>query len=420
MLHVIAGVPAGSGMAESVPTLCRYLCLQGLDVTLVTTLNDPENEAVMFAQAVGVKIIRFPLSWPRAAYFSWQMLQGLRAFCVAADVVHVHGAWTFPVWWGGMCARWGGRPLVRSTRGSFQANALKHSALRKKIFGYWERYSLKCSSRIHVTSTDEQHNVFNYIYKNSEWMQEKAKITIIPNGVETVALKHSGIENNKKAVKPTESIRHVLYLGRMHPLKGLDWLVDAWTHVVPDHPRWHLLLVGADEMGMHAKLAKKIEQLWSRLEKDMCIQTIIDTQVCKKIEQKEVTRESKLSRCGIFFSKPIFGREKVQLLHDVDIVVLPSRSENFGIVVAEALAAGVPVIATKGTPWEELVAERCGWWVDEGIKPLVDALCEAMNLADEERHEMGENGRRLMGRKYNWETVSNQMIELYETVLRHG
>jgi len=189
---------------------------------------------------------------------------------------------------------------------------------------------------------------------------------------------------------------------------------------------------------------------------------------------------------------PVYGQEKHAVMRAADLFVLPTYNENFGITVAEALAASVPVITTKGAPWAELLGQqaglaerqnsgvaewqdsgvaewqnsrdegrgkstpiispairaslvtpatpatqtapaipaisvkqatpaiaangRCGWWVDVGVEPLTEALHEALNLTDEERHAMGENGRRLVEAKYQWETVAAKMAEVYSGV----
>jgi glycosyltransferase involved in cell wall biosynthesis len=211
----------------------------------------------------------------------------------------------------------------------------------------------------------------------------------------------------------------VLYLGRLHPLKGLEMLVEAWGRLhdaqhqspQPSMEHWRLVIAGPDEQGTLAALERQSREL-GHME-------------------------------SIDFAGPVYGEEKERLLDAADIFVLPTRSENFGIVVAEALAAGVPVITTKGAPWAELLGQdscddsvvvrerikgagvkgervkkevgggRCGWWVEVGVEPLTEALREAMSLTDEERWAMGENGRRLVEKKYRWEAVAEQMMELY-------
>jgi glycosyltransferase involved in cell wall biosynthesis len=100
--------------------------------------------------------------------------------------------------------------------------------------------------------------------------------------------------------------------------------------------------------------------------------------------------------------------------------VLPSKSENFGMVVAEALAARTPVITTKGAPWQELETHRCGWWIDMGVESLIEALEKAMSHSPVELHEMGRRGRQLVEEKYTWDRVAGQMIEVYEWLLGRG
>jgi glycosyltransferase involved in cell wall biosynthesis len=100
--------------------------------------------------------------------------------------------------------------------------------------------------------------------------------------------------------------------------------------------------------------------------------------------------------------------------------VLPSKSENFGMVVPEALLRKIPVIASKGTPWQELDTHNAGWWIDIGVEPLVKTLIEAMNMKPEDLGIMGKNGRLLVEQNYNIEVVSKKMIELYDWVLNKG
>ena len=106
--------------------------------------------------------------------------------------------------------------------------------------------------------------------------------------------------------------------------------------------------------------------------------------------------------------------QKVAAYRHADLFVLPTFSENFGVVVAEALSHGLPVITTRGAPWADLETHGCGWWVDIGVEPLAEALREAMSLTDEERRAMGENGRRMVEAKYRWESVAQEMEKVYK------
>ena len=116
------------------------------------------------------------------------------------------------------------------------------------------------------------------------------------------------------------------------------------------------------------------------------------------------------------FPGPLYGEEKRRALAEADLFALPSRTENFGIAVAEALAAGLPVITTKATPWIEIEG-TAGWRVDVNADVIAHALAAAMRLSDEERTAMGQRGRELVAAKYQWETVGRAMAGLYESLL---
>lgn len=128
------------------------------------------------------------------------------------------------------------------------------------------------------------------------------------------------------------------------------------------------------------------------------------------------------------FTGPLNDDAKWDAYDRADLFVLPTYSENFGIVVAEALWAGVPVITTKGTPWSELEEYKCGKWIDlpaEGSNPstmeaLDEALVSVMAMSDAERSEMGKRGRKLVEEKYTWDAVCKAMVGGYEDVLNHG
>ena len=110
---------------------------------------------------------------------------------------------------------------------------------------------------------------------------------------------------------------------------------------------------------------------------------------------------------------------RAALYREADLLVLPTFSENFGVVVAEALAAGVPVITTRGAPWADLETHGCGWWIETGVAPLVLALREALALSDDERRAMGERGLAYV-RRYDWDVIAAETLALYRWVLGQG
>ncbi len=377
ILHVIAGLPpAGGGLSELVPRLALEAARQGNCVTIATVANadEPLSTTAEAAAAGGVRIVRFAPSAPRALFFSWAMRRGLPELVESADLVHLHSNWTFPVWWGGHCALQAGRPLVMSPHGCLDPVRLAHSAWKKRLAGIFDRRILRQASAIHATSEPERDWIEKYLGKGPG-------IVLIPGGVELPALPQI-----PPGPKPTDRVRQVLSLGRLHPLKGLDLLLDAWntaTTSLSSGERWQLLIAGPDEQGMRLRLE---------------------------------TQARSLGLANVVFAGPLYGADKARALAEADLFVLPSRSENFGIVVAEALAAGLPAITTKAAPWSEIEG-GCGWWVDVNARGIARALTEALQLSDEERLAMGSRGRTLVAGRYQWSAISRDMIEVYRALV---
>jgi glycosyltransferase involved in cell wall biosynthesis len=194
---------------------------------------------------------------------------------------------------------------------------------------------------------------------------------LIPNGID-IPPKTSTLESGPPFT--------ALYLGRIHPKKGLKQLVAAWAFVEKEFTQWRLRIVGPSE-NQHA------EELQSLV--------------------------AALGLRHVSFEAPLFGPEKLAAYRTAAVSVLPTLNENFGLVVAEALAAGTPVICTKGAPWAGLVTEQCGWWIDHGVEPLAAALRTAMTTSQQLRTEMGQRGRDWMLREFSWERVARDMAATY-------
>jgi glycosyltransferase involved in cell wall biosynthesis len=371
---VIAGLAKSSGgPTYSVASLCEATARLGVRQSLFafqSSLGEPEHlpdaSLVQTILIKGFHSKRFRISWSKSFGST------LHQFCrqEQVDILHCHGLWGQANHAAATVARALGIPLVISTHGMLADWALRHKAWKKRIA--WRLYQdrdLKSATVIRATAEHEVGAIREAGFRQP--------VAVIPNGIEIPPWKEPA--NGKQT-------RTVLFLGRIYPVKGLLNLVEAWRQVRPSG--WSCIIAGPDESGHQAEVQAAI-------------------------------RTSGLS--GIFsFSGSTEGEAKWSLYRTADVFVLPSFTENFGLVVAEALACGVPVITTKGTPWECLISSGCGWWVDVGARPLANALREATEATDTRRREMGTRGRQLVERQFSWPRLGDEMKALYEWILDVG
>ncbi len=288
------------------------------------------------------------------------------------DVVHVHGLWRFPGIEAARVARSSRTPLVLSVHGMLTREALRISPLTKKAF--WnliQAEACRAASVVHATSCQE----FQAI-RSHGIMQP---VAILPVGVEAPA--------NEDVRSPRG--KTVLYLGRIHPIKGLDVLLAAWSRLKRSgFGDWTLRIVGPEGSTGYRRLLDR------------------------HIHEESVP--------GVEFRGAVTGAEKWREYRGASIMVLPSRSENFGITVAESLSVGTPVITTDQTPWEDLPSVGCGWCVPLSAESIESALRQAMSLGEKERSLMGMRGQIWISNRYSWPKVAAGMAEVYEWLLSGG
>jgi glycosyltransferase involved in cell wall biosynthesis len=258
-------------------------------------------------------------------------------------------------------------PYVVSTHGMLEPWAMQFNAWKKRIAWYlFQKKDLSTARVIHSTAEQESANLQKFGLG--------VPIATIPLGIGLPEILPKRTYSKKK---------RILFLSRIQKKKGLDMLVDAWAEI--RNPDWEIIMAGPDENGEQQRITALINE--------------------KKLKE------------SVRFIPPVWGEEKWQLYRSADLFVLPTHSENFGLVIGEALGCAVPVITTQGAPWNVLEDYACGWWTEVNTYGIRDALLAAIQLSDEEREAMGERGRRLIQQKYSWQQVARQMLQLYAWVL---
>jgi glycosyltransferase involved in cell wall biosynthesis len=290
------------------------------------------------------------------------------------NLIHDHGIWLPNNRCVAHLARKWNIPRVVSPHGMLEPWAWQYKAWKKRAaWTLFQHHDLCTAQALHATSKEEAERL-RQVFPN-------VPVAIIPLGVNEPPPEF----NQAKQLLPSSTVRQVFFLSRLHPKKGLSNLLNAWYRIHTDG--WQLTIAGPDENGHRAELENQI----------------------KKLNLKNVVLIGEVN-----------GLEKWNLFRQADIFVLPTYSENFGLVVAESLAAGTPVITTKGTPWSDLVTYGCGWWINIGVEALTDTLNMMMATSSEELADMGRKGQMLIRHKYSWLRVATQMISLYRWLLGSG
>lgn len=288
------------------------------------------------------------------------------------DVVHINGMWNYFLHKMSVLAQRNKTPYIISPHGMLEDWSLKQKKYKKKLALklYQKRDMLKANC-IHVTATSEMKSVRRLGINNP--------VAIIPNGIDIS-------DFPKEEYKGKTDKKTFLFLSRIHPKKGIELLINAWSLLNhSEKKKWRIKIIGNGEK-------------------------IYVESIRKMILEKGLSDD-------IMILPPIFDKDKkIDVFRKADVFVLPTFSENFGIVVAEALASYTPVITTKGTPWKDLIDENCGWWIDVGVDSLKNTLIDVLNINGKELKKMGNNGRQLIEDRYSINLVAENTLKMYKWV----
>jgi glycosyltransferase involved in cell wall biosynthesis len=366
------------GPAKSVPYMCKYLNDIDID-TEVLSIRYHENEVNSLVNKYGLNWKSFKYNFIKKLRYSKELRKYLDTNLKDNKdlILHTHNLWNYIPIVAFKVSKKYNVPLVSSIRGS----VIQDKIQKRIVWKIFQKQILDYSNVIHVTKKED----LLFLRKQNI----KTPIVLISNGVEFDEFKNL---KNKQKSKTNLNLdlnkKYILFISRLHPKKGLEYLVNAWIKLALKYKEWDLLIVGPEYNKFY-------------------VQSI-------KISIKKAKLENR-----VIFKGMLKGQDRIDAFGASDLFVLPSHTENFGIAIAEAMAAKLPVITTYGTPWQEIEKYDAGWWVELNQENIDRTLEEALNCSDEELKQKGLNGYNLI-QKYKWEYQAKKMKQVYEWILGYA
>jgi len=364
------------GPPRSILGLCQALMEAGVEIEVfTTTANGPQPlaPAPEGTEYEGVRVRYFPLAWPRRYWRASGLAAAIERALPSADLVHVHGLWNMTGSAAVARARSAGRPYVVSPRGMLQPAAMRrHRVLKTAAYWASERAHLSGAAFLHATSHLEQQQIAKY----------GRSVVTIANGVAPVAVSADVLEGVRERSRIDAGDEVVLCLGRLHPIKRLDLLAAAFDIVHRARPRARLVIAGPDEDGYRAR----VEPLFTPV--------AAATRWLGAVDRETVAALFAASRT----------------------LVQCSDSESFGMSVAEALAAGLPVVVTNETPWPQVAALELGYSVAQEPAAIARGILEILERPAD-GCAMGARGRAWARETFGWDAIGRSMRDAYQGVL---
>ena len=354
----------GGGPSRSVPMLVKGLAELGVDVTLMTIRSTNMNIHALEGTTAKLKVLEPSFSRKEIA----QYLKSEKF-----NLIQIQSMWDLPYHKVMVEARKLGIPYIVTPRGMLEPWSLSQKKWKKKL-AWWlyQRNDVQKSVSVFTTAKMEADHVGN--------LGITTRKAVIPNGIET----------DSYPCKTSIDVvnKQVLFLSRVHVKKGIEILFDAWKLIHSEFADWQLFVVGNGEDEYIQSLENRVERLGL---KD-----------------------------SIRILPPVFGNDKTRIYQESALFCLPSFSENFGLVIAEAMSCGTPVITTTNCPWDILNETNTGWCIDLSVDNLEYALREALSMSPAELYDMGQRASKLIRDNFDYRIVARKTLCLYEWLLGGG
>ncbi len=386
---------SAGGLYESVRRLVQELQVTGLEVTILGSFD--EFTQVDIAAWDPVTVRAFRTLGPKQFGYSSEYAEFLKLY--RPHLIHTHGIWIYSSMATHAYAKRLRIPYMISPHGMLDPWAVRNSRW-KKIPAYWlyERAHLQGASVMRALCESEATSFRTFGLKNP--------IVIIPNGIDLPEEEHVEVERLKvdKGGKKT-----LLFLGRVHPKKGLPNALRAFAERIKaksgrlkQECPWQLVIAGWDQGGHEAELIE----------------------LCKELRIKFERRASAINReqsdADVIFHGPAFGEEKKSLLRSADAFVLPSFSEGLPMSVLEAWSYQLPVVMTPECNLPEGFDADAAIRVETGVESIAEGLDSLFSMSDADLKEMGARGKELVRQKFTWQTVAEEMKQVYDWMLGGG
>ncbi len=295
------------------------------------------------------------------------------------DIIHQHGIWTSISLYSQKIRRQLNIKSVIQPHGYLDPYRMEISKYKKKLmYLFFEKNNIIHSDVI-IACSEPEALYFKKIFYNKD-------VAIIPNGIPLDFVNSLNTDTLNLRLKTKHRL---LFISQIIPLKGLDRLFKVIANIgIDKFSNYEFIISGYGDNRYIISLIHLVNNL--------------------KINNL------------VSFIDPQYAKNKIDLFDSADFFIFPSYNENYGIVVAEALARKIPVLATKGTPWEELNTHNCGFWVDNNNEGIKSGLLKILHTSEQDRIIMGERGKELIKTKYLWDYSAKKTIELYLWILNKG
>jgi glycosyltransferase involved in cell wall biosynthesis len=384
VIHVVPAISAKLGAPGNVTTFIRHLSRWGVDATLLTTNADPDGRLdVPLLEPViidGATCIFHDVVDSVGRYWlAPSLMRTLRRMVPSCDLVHIHWLYNFSSIAAARVALAAGVPFVVQPRGSLDPHLRKKNRLVKRVYMATVGRALLRKADAVIFTAEQERLIAEYRPRRPEW--------VIPVGVDAERFAHLPPKGLFRAAFPVLDGPFLLFLGRLSAQKGLDLLLGAFQRLLTTRPELQLVLAGPDYRGFRAEVEGWADALGVRHR--------------------------------VLFPGLLDHNMKLAAFVDAELFVLSSYAENFGVVVIEALACGLPVvISDQVNIHQELATEGMATVVECTVPSVADGIDRALGDADG-RRRVSTAGPAFVRRHYTWDAIVPGLIAHYRE-LTHG